>query len=122
MASIRKKLHKNRQAWSLLLLMTFGLQAMFAQGFMPGSGTWVELCTSDSASLQLVYLDGEQGSHSVDSHEPCVFSAVAALATHTPDILSYDRLGFGVLGFYQSYALSAYWPAGYSRAPPHLLS
>lgn len=108
----------------LFALLTFFTQAMYAQGTMAGSGGWVELCSADTGSLQLIYL-GDQGNvldhNGVLEHadEPdCGFSAGAFGPAH--------QIGQTLLGsatftpeFYRSLELQAsLYTRRLARAPP----
>lgn len=123
-SSIRKKLIKQKRQWSFLLLLTFGIQAMFAQGLMAGQGTWVELCTGDSASVSLVYLSdstsqNDHSEHQAETTDHCLFSSVSNdIIQEVDHSISTQQIQFLVSENFHPFANRQFWPTRSSRAPP----
>lgn len=129
-SSATSALNRRQRQISLWVLLCFCVQAMYAQGTMAGAGTWAELCSADTGSLQVIYLGNSSfNSFADNSHilehtdtQDCSFSAAAFGLAQT-----FEQVLLGNKHFtpelYRSLELQAsLYTRRLARAPPATLA
>lgn len=115
-------LSKPQRRIALWVLLTFCVQAMFAQGTMAGSGSWVELCTADSGSVQLVYLGDEEVPPQHADENECTFAASADVNSQPSGLFEATAANTYVYSNPVTALSSARFTSAQARAPPLALS